>query len=60
MQPGGQGSWYVTYHRPDSIAPTGRGSCGDLWVSLGANPSGMPDRRGGPPTFGSLAQGVAE
>ena len=54
MQPSGQGSWYVTYHRPDSIAPTRRGSWGDPgWVKSRVG-------RGPPPTLGTLVQGVVE
>ena len=57
MQPSGQGSWYVTYHRPDSIAPTRRGSCGDpakipgdpAW--LGAREEGAPPKSHMPTRF---------
>ena len=50
MQPGGQGSWYVTYHRPDSIAPTRRGSCGDP-IMIPGDPAwlGASDEGGPPP-----------
>ena len=48
MQPSGQGSYYETYHRPDTIAATWRCS----WVDLGKM-GWAPNRvgRGGGPRF---------